>query len=60
MSHDAHASHGHAVAEAFSDAEWQELQSEDLKAGKAVVSLMAGIFFMGVILYLIVAWSIVS
>ena len=40
----------------FSDAEWQELRSEDLHGAKAVVGLMMGIFIIGLILYLFVAW----
>ena len=43
----------------FSDAEWSQLQAEDFAAGKAVVSLMLGIFSMGVLLYAAVAYTAV-
>ena len=38
----------------FSEADWKEFHSEDIKAGRAVVVLMTAIFSMGVILYTIV------
>jgi hypothetical protein len=45
-------SHGHeAPLRPFSDAQWQALQADDLKAGKAVIGLMAGIFTIGLVLY---------
>ena len=51
--------HAH-VAENFSDAEWARLQAEDFAAGKAVVVLMLGIFLTGVVLYSIVAYTVIS
>jgi len=42
----------------FSDDEWQRLQTEDIQAGKAIVYLMSGIFVIGLVLYMIVAWSV--
>ena len=60
MSHDAHEGHGHAVAVDISDAEWQQLQADDAKAGRAVICLMGGIFVIGIILYTIVALSIIG
>ncbi len=42
----------------FSDAEWQRLQTEDIQAGKAIIYLMSGIFVIGLVLYMIVAWSV--
>jgi hypothetical protein len=55
--------HGHepSLAElehVFTDAEWQVYRTEDLRAGTAVVSLMLGIFGMGVILYSIVLFTL--
>jgi hypothetical protein len=60
MSHDAHEAHGHAVAVDISDAEWQQLQTEDVKAGRAIIMLMGGIFVIGIILYAIVNLSILG
>jgi hypothetical protein len=52
-------SHHHAsAASPFTDAEIQQLHAEDLAAAKAVVSLMVGIFFVGVVLYTIVAVAV--
>ncbi len=42
----------------FTEAELQHLQAEDFSAGRAVVIEMVGIFSLGVIIYSIVAWSI--
>lgn len=42
----------------FSDEEWQRLQTEDVQAGKAIIYLMSGIFAIGLVLYMIVAWSV--
>jgi hypothetical protein len=60
MSHDAHDAHGHAVNVDISDAEWQELQAQDVKAGRNIIMLMGGIFVIGIILYAIVNFSILS
>ena len=38
----------------FTEADWKEFHTEDIKAGRAVVVLMTAIFSMGVILYTIV------
>jgi hypothetical protein len=53
-------SHHTPVACPFGDAELQRLHKEDLAAATAVVSLMVGIFLVGVVLYSIVAWAVAS
>lgn len=40
----------------YTEAEWQRFRTIDKSAGKAVVLLMAGIFFLGLILYSAVAY----
>ncbi len=61
MTHgETHDSPGTEVAEAFTDAEWQELRAEDFRGATAVVCIMVGIFTIGVILYTIVAISATS
>lgn len=47
--------HETAVEKPFSDTEWATLQLDDLRAGKAVIGLMMGIFSLGLVLYFIVA-----
>lgn len=42
----------------FTDAEWSQLQADDLAAGSAVVALMLAIFTMGVFLYAAVAYTV--
>jgi hypothetical protein len=42
----------------FSSQEWDDLQAEDLRAGKAVVGLMVGIFSTGLLLYIGVMLSV--
>ena len=49
-----------AAANAFSDAEWAQLQAEDFAAGRAIVLLMVGIFSTGVVIYSIVAAFVMS
>jgi len=44
----------------FSETEVRFFHADDAKAAAAIVCLMAGIFSVGVVLYLIVAWSVVS
>src|SRR5262245_35488333 len=44
----------------FSDAEWQTLQNDDRLAGGSIVGLMGGIFIIGLVLYLIVLWSVMG
>jgi hypothetical protein len=39
----------------FTDQEWKEFQNDDIKAGGAVVCLMASIFSLGLLLYTTVA-----
>lgn len=55
-----HGSNGHGSGTAtqthFTDGEWNYLRSEDLHGAKAVCGLMAGIFIIGLVLYLFVAW----
>ena len=48
----------HASASVYSDAEIDTLRAEDYAAGKAVVMLMLGIFSTGVVLYSIVAYTV--
>lgn len=49
--------HGHAAPVPFTDTEIQYFHAQDLYAAKVVVSLMVGIFSVGVVLYTIVAWT---
>jgi hypothetical protein len=42
----------------FSEEEWNVLQSEDVRGGKAVVGLMVGIFSTGLLLYIGVMLSV--
>jgi hypothetical protein len=58
MTHEEHAHGADASGAHFSEAEWQALRREDLAGGTAVVTLMAAIFLIGLVLYLIVAWSV--
>jgi hypothetical protein len=44
----------------FSENEVHFFHADDAKAAAAIVVLMAGIFTVGVVLYLVVAWSVVS
>lgn len=46
-------------ANAYSADEWAHFRAEDYSAGKAIVLLMVGIFSIGVVLYLLVAFSII-
>ena len=43
----------------FTPAEWETFRAEDLAAGRAVVILMLGIFTTGVVLYSIVAYTVI-
>ena len=43
----------------FTDAELQQLKSDDFAAAKAVVMLMLGIFSTGVFIYTIVAYWVI-
>lgn len=49
--------HGHPSPAPFNEAEIQYFHAQDLYAAKVVVSLMVGIFSVGVVLYTIVAWA---
>lgn len=58
MSHPEHTDHGHATgptASPFTPEELEQLHSDDRHAGGAVLVLMAGIFAIGLVLYLGVA-----
>jgi hypothetical protein len=46
-----HATGGHSTSSIISEEEYRQYQRSDLGAGKVVVSLMAGIFSIGLILY---------
>ena len=52
--------HAHAPGEQthFPAAEWQEFRQADWTAGAYIVVLMQGIFMVGLVLYLIVLWSV--
>ncbi len=56
MTQETHVTAGHETTQHFPDAEWQQLRKEDLAGAKAIVCLMAGIFVVGLALYLFVAW----
>ncbi len=43
----------------FSPTEWQSFRDADKLAGAYIVVLMQGIFAIGLVLYLIVLWSVV-
>jgi hypothetical protein len=54
---------GHSHAEhpsPFSDAELQELHTNDILAGKFVVMLMAGIFSVGLVLYTVILIAVAT
>lgn len=55
----AHAS-SHAPSSPFTTAEVDELRTHDIAAARAVVILMLGIFTVGVVLYAIVAYTVMS
>jgi hypothetical protein len=38
----------------FTEEEWKSLQASDLAAARAVVTLLLGVFFIGIVLYSIV------
>jgi hypothetical protein len=44
----------------FTEAELNQYQAEDFSAARAVVLLMVCIFSTGVILYSVVAWTVIS
>ncbi len=53
--------HGHAhgpAQEHFTPEEWQSFRDADKLAGAYIVVLMQGIFAIGLVLYLIVLWSV--
>jgi hypothetical protein len=57
--HDAHGGHSpHELP--FTEAEWQSLQASDLAAGRAIVTLLLGVFCIGVVLYTIVCYAVSS
>jgi hypothetical protein len=71
MTHDPHApsehvtadpAHAHAPAAGeqtyFPPAEWREFRESDKTAAAYIVVLMQGIFMVGLVLYLIVLWSV--
>ncbi len=58
MTEAAHHDHGHGAAltgNPFPEAEWATLQKDDRQAAASVIGLMAGIFSIGLVLYLVVA-----
>jgi hypothetical protein len=69
MTHDPHAPSEHVTADPahapaageqtyFSPAEWREYRESDKTAAAYIVVLMQGIFMVGLVLYLIVLWSV--
>ena len=44
----------------FTAAEWQSFRDWDKSAGGYIVGLMASIFTVGLVLYLIVLWSVAA
>jgi len=60
----AHAPHGPAAAAGeqthFPPEQWQEFRDSDKTAAAYIVVLMQGIFMVGLVLYLIVLWSVAS
>jgi hypothetical protein len=54
------AAHAHAPAAAvpFTAEEWRYFRATDRTAGAYIVGLMAGIFSVGLVLYLIVLFSV--
>lgn len=61
---DPHAAHGHdhgaPAVNPFTPAEWDALRAADVAAARAVVVLMVTIFCIGIVLYSIVNFAIVS
>lgn len=59
---DSHAAHGDQVPGAgpFNDAEWQDFQRNDIRAGGAIVGLMGCIFTIGVALYSCVLYFVMK
>jgi hypothetical protein len=56
-----HAGHGTSQAPLpYSPEEWKSFRASDKVAGAYIVGLMGGIFSIGLVLYLIVLWSVVS
>jgi hypothetical protein len=55
---DAHGAH--SAESPFSAAEREAFKKEDVEAAGNIVKLMVGIFSMGLVLYLVVCYSIVS
>ena len=56
----ADAAHDSALALSFTQADWDELNKDDIVSAKVVVGLMFGIFAIGLVLYSIVAWTVAS
>ena len=55
---DSHIPNPHAETEDwFTPAEWETFRTEDLRAGRFVIILMASIFSLGILIYSIVLWS---
>src|SRR5262249_52352798 len=62
MAHSETPEHGAPVSGQtyFPDPEWQAFRREDATAGKYIIGLMVGIFITGLLLYLGVAYSVLS
>ena len=58
MTHSGTDHHSSSSQAPFSAAEWDMLRAEDQLAAKHIVWLMQGIFIMGLIGYLIIAWIV--
>jgi hypothetical protein len=52
--------HGSAAASPFSDTDLAHFHEADVSAARMVIMLMTGIFFIGLCLYLFVAYSVAT
>ena len=59
-SHDHHSTTAGGPPPYFTEAEWEEFHHEDVKAGKAIVVLMSGIFTIGLFLYMAIAFMVME
>jgi hypothetical protein len=57
MAHEDHHGHGYDPNDRpyFPAAEWEQFQKDDIRAGGAVIVLMASIFTIGLFLYTVIA-----
>ena len=56
-----HGASGSATGQThFPDAEWNGFRNDDLDAARHIIYLMVGIFTMGLVLYAVVCYFVVS